>query len=227
MASTQHATQLGDNIRAHRRALGMSQEELARACYVSRPSISNWECGKTQPSAEDLALLAAAFDITADELLRDVAPASHRTSADRRELTVLFWVWLALLLVTLFAVQGWEAVGYNLLSWQFAASICSLALCLGIMVRGARIARRHGLRTTGEVVAYAQGSARPDSLSGQPAWIRWVLRHELCLGIVSGVATYFVLAAFFDGTLSLACFVLLGIPIVVIDAVSILATLRS
>ena len=82
------------------------QEELARACYVSRPSISNWECGKTQPSAEDLALLAAAFDITADELLRDVAPASHRTSADRRELTVLFWVWLALLLVTLFAVPG-------------------------------------------------------------------------------------------------------------------------
>lgn len=57
MASTQHATQLGDNIRAHRRALGMSQEELARACYVSRPSISNWECGKTQPSAEDLACL--------------------------------------------------------------------------------------------------------------------------------------------------------------------------
>ena len=35
-------TGVGSRIRAHREALSMSQEELARACFVSRQTISNW-----------------------------------------------------------------------------------------------------------------------------------------------------------------------------------------
>ena len=224
MASTQHATPLGDNIRAHRRALGMSQEELAPRCYVSRPSISNWECGKTQPSAEDLALLAAAFDLTADELLRDVAPASHRTSADRRELTVLFWVWLALLLVTLFAVQGWG--GRRKRSPKLAVCGKHLLACA--------LPRDYGSRSTYRAPAWAAhhgrsrcicagfctarqliGPASMDSLGAAP---RALPRNRQP---VLPPTSYSM--PFFDGTLSLACFVLLGIPIVVIDAVSILA----
>ena len=37
--------EIGSQIKAHRTALGISQEELAEKLYVSRQSVSNWETG--------------------------------------------------------------------------------------------------------------------------------------------------------------------------------------
>lgn len=39
---------IGSRIREHREALGMSQDELAQACHVSRQTISSWENGVRQ-----------------------------------------------------------------------------------------------------------------------------------------------------------------------------------
>lgn len=36
------AAHVAERVREHRAALGLSQEELARACHVSRQTISNW-----------------------------------------------------------------------------------------------------------------------------------------------------------------------------------------
>lgn len=41
-------TGIGAGIREQRERLGMSQEALARACMVSRQTISNWETGVRQ-----------------------------------------------------------------------------------------------------------------------------------------------------------------------------------
>lgn len=37
--------ELGNQIKAHRAALSLSQEELAEKVYVTRQTVSNWETG--------------------------------------------------------------------------------------------------------------------------------------------------------------------------------------
>ena len=47
--------ELGSHIKEHRTELGLSQDDLAERIYVSRQTISNWECGLSRldyPSAK-------------------------------------------------------------------------------------------------------------------------------------------------------------------------------
>lgn len=60
---------LGDNIRRYRRALDMTQEQLAEQLGVSFQSVSRWENGSTYPDMELLPALARIFSVTADTLL--------------------------------------------------------------------------------------------------------------------------------------------------------------
>lgn len=50
---------------------GMTQEELASSCNVSRQSISKWEADISLPEAEKLLLLGNLFHISMDVLLKD------------------------------------------------------------------------------------------------------------------------------------------------------------
>ena len=50
-----------NQIRAYRSELGMSQEELAEAVYVTRQTVSNWETGKSYPEHSEPA--AAQFSL--------------------------------------------------------------------------------------------------------------------------------------------------------------------
>ena len=47
----------------------LTQEELAKALYVSRTAISKWESGRGYPNIESLKEIAKFFKITIDELL--------------------------------------------------------------------------------------------------------------------------------------------------------------
>ncbi len=47
----------------------LTQEELAKALFVSRTAVSKWESGRGYPSIDSLKTIAAFFDITIDELL--------------------------------------------------------------------------------------------------------------------------------------------------------------
>ncbi len=49
---------MGEKIRQARIEQGLSQEELAKLTYIRRPSLSNMETGKMEPSAGDLFMLA-------------------------------------------------------------------------------------------------------------------------------------------------------------------------
>ena len=60
---------LGDKIRQHRKLNHFSQEELAEKLGVSRQSISLWENNQTQPTVENIVVLAKLFHISTDELL--------------------------------------------------------------------------------------------------------------------------------------------------------------
>ncbi len=62
---------LSEKIAELRKLHGMTQEELAFICNVSRQSISKWEADIALPEVENLLLLGETFHVSMDVLLRD------------------------------------------------------------------------------------------------------------------------------------------------------------
>lgn len=62
---------LSEKIIELRRMKGMTQEELAAICNVSRQSISKWEADIALPEMEKLLLLGETFHVSMDVLLKD------------------------------------------------------------------------------------------------------------------------------------------------------------
>ena len=65
--------QLYGKIQARRKALGLSQEELAQRMGVSRQSVTKWETGLSAPDLDRLVELADTLGVSLDYLLRDQA----------------------------------------------------------------------------------------------------------------------------------------------------------
>ena len=77
--------ELGQQLKAHRKELGISQDELAEKIIVSRQSISNWENNKTYPDIHTLLLLAETFGVSLDELIKgDVEEMKEEINAQER-----------------------------------------------------------------------------------------------------------------------------------------------
>lgn len=57
-------------LKEQRARLGMSQEQLAEAIFVSRQTISNWETDRTYPDVQSLLLLSNLFEVSIDELIK-------------------------------------------------------------------------------------------------------------------------------------------------------------
>lgn len=62
---------LSEKIAELRKSQGMTQEELAELCNVSRQSVSKWEADITLPETEKLLLLGKIFHVSMDVLLKD------------------------------------------------------------------------------------------------------------------------------------------------------------
>ncbi|MBQ8326734.1 MAG: helix-turn-helix transcriptional regulator [Lachnospiraceae bacterium] len=62
---------LSEKIIELRKAKGMTQEELATICNVSRQSISKWEADIALPETEKLLILGEIFHVSMDVLLKD------------------------------------------------------------------------------------------------------------------------------------------------------------
>lgn len=60
---------IGNNIKRMRVERRLSQDDLANTIHVTRPTISNWENGKAEPSSSQVINLAKTFEVTADEIL--------------------------------------------------------------------------------------------------------------------------------------------------------------
>lgn len=55
-----------------RKMKGLSQEELGMELQVSRQTISKWESGQSYPDFQRLVMLSDFFDMTLDELVKDI-----------------------------------------------------------------------------------------------------------------------------------------------------------
>lgn len=64
---------LGETLKAHRTGCNMTQEYVAEAVGVSRQAVSKWEVGSSEPSTSNLLALAKLFDVSVEELIKDVS----------------------------------------------------------------------------------------------------------------------------------------------------------
>lgn len=62
---------LSEKIQYLRKEKGVTQEQLAEACKVTRQAISKWEADISLPETENLILLSKIFGVTIDVLLKD------------------------------------------------------------------------------------------------------------------------------------------------------------
>lgn len=68
----EYAKTLGEVIKRHRMECQMTQEFVAEALGVSRQAVSKWENGSSDPSTTNLIALANIFDITPEEMLKEI-----------------------------------------------------------------------------------------------------------------------------------------------------------
>ena len=62
---------LGTKIAGRRKALGLTQTELADRLSVTRQTISRWEAGTVLPDIEKISDIAALLEVSCDYLLKD------------------------------------------------------------------------------------------------------------------------------------------------------------
>lgn len=55
-----------DKLQSLRKSKGLSQEELAEKCNVTRQSVSKWETGLGYPETEKLLILCEILDVDLD-----------------------------------------------------------------------------------------------------------------------------------------------------------------
>ena len=108
---------LPGRIRERRRALGLTQDQLADMLHVSRQTVSHWETGRVTPDLENLSQLAEALECsfvigekepeaTPDDAVDadDVpAPGDEKSSAPRRQRSLWIALTAAILLIALTA----------------------------------------------------------------------------------------------------------------------------
>lgn len=74
---------IGDRLRKARMAAGLDQAHMAAAVAVSRPTVSKWERGGSEPTGTQLKMWAKATGTTVAHLVGE-DPTSLRKLDDRR-----------------------------------------------------------------------------------------------------------------------------------------------
>ena len=148
--------ELGNQIKLHRAALSLSQEELAEKVYVTRQTVSNWETGKSYPDIHSLLLLSALFDVSLDQLIKeDLETMKQKVSADdvramNRD-SVIYTILLAaviLLPVPLLKLFGWYGLIPELL-------LCGIARYFALRLE--RIKQANNVQSYREILAFSEG----------------------------------------------------------------------
>ena len=137
---------LSENILQFRKALGLSQEQLAEQVGVSRQSISKWETGQSSPELDKLVVLSRVFGISTDELLGN----THPTTEDSPPITPANDYIQANLLRRLFTL-GWVSVLVGAVA--LALEAVSLYFIRNAVIDSAAL---HGMGFRTDIMYYAK-----------------------------------------------------------------------
>ena len=72
---------IGGKIQARRKAMGLSQEDLAQLTGVSRQSVTKWETGQSAPDLDRLVEVSDVLGVSLDFLLREPQQVSSPPSS--------------------------------------------------------------------------------------------------------------------------------------------------
>lgn len=72
---------IGGKIQARRKAMGLSQEDLAQLTGVSRQSVTKWETGQSAPDLDRLVEVSDVLGVSLDFLLREPQQISSSSSS--------------------------------------------------------------------------------------------------------------------------------------------------
>lgn len=186
-------------IRAHREELGLSQEQFARAVYVTRQTVSNWETGKTYPDVQSLLIMSNIFSVPIDELVKgDVAAMQQEMrNYEKERFALKVWVGVSWGLLALAAAMSVLLLRDNVTFYSplYFVPMGLLAAAIVFAFIAEAIKNRLDIDTMHEVSAFLNGKD-PEDITRERKLPKWG-RAVLCLvgGAVFGVVFYMILAA--------------------------------
>lgn len=198
--------ELAKHIKEQRARLGISQEALAEAVFVSRQTISNWETDRTYPDVQSLLLLSALFDTTVDELIKgDVSKMEETCKHDwalMQRLAIGMTIFAILGIAAFFAAfqelradWGWHSVP------TFVLAVVLYGIAFALAVWCDRIKKSHDLVTYSEIVAFSNGEpvdrASKRSLSARKNRVIEAV-VKVAFGASVGAILGFIVCSMFD-----------------------------
>ena len=195
--------ELARQLRTKREERGLSQDEVAKAIFVSRQTISNWENDKTYPDMQSLLLLSHLFDTSIDDLVKgDAAMIQQTVKQDSHKMRLLSYGMvglsvLALLFLLGFSLAWQEPSGFARMSkGNISGAITFIvlyAIGFGMAIAIDRLKKKHDIVTYREIDRFLKGEIgeEPDS--------QGLSRKHPALGVVvklvGGAAIGLLLAA--------------------------------
>ena len=134
---------LAENLKALRRAKGLSQEELAARLHVVRQTVSKWEKGRSVPDADLLVRLAEELDTTAAALLGPEVPPETEPGGTAEQLGRI---------AEQLAVKNRRARRI----WRIAAGVLAAFVAVNLLLILLNFAAFRSFTTESEIVAEAQ-----------------------------------------------------------------------
>lgn len=155
--------EIKNQIRAYRSQLGMSQEELGEAVYVTRQTVSNWETGKSYPDIQSLLRLSSLFGISLDQLIKgDVEQIKEKISnSEIRDFNRLSNVFMVMMVLSLLA---WAPLAHFLGWWGLALAALLFAVTLWLAFKVEKEKKKYDIQSYKEIVAFLEGR-RLDEIS--------------------------------------------------------------
>ena len=186
--------EIKNQIRAYRSQLGMSQEELGEAVYVTRQTVSNWETGKSNPDIQSLLRLSSLFGISLDLLIKgDVELMKEKINADDvRAFNRLSNVFMVMMVLSLLA---WAPLAYFLNRWGLALAAVLFAVTLWLALKVEKEKKKYDIQSYKEIVAFLEGRRLDEISKAQEVAKRSYQKVLLTLGsaILGAVTAAFLL----------------------------------
>lgn len=186
--------EIKNQIRAYRSQLGMSQEELGEAVYVTRQTVSNWETGKSYPDIQSLLRLSSLFGISLDQLIKgDVELMKEKINADDvRAFNRLSNMFMFMMVLSLLA---WAPLAYFLNRWGLALAAVLFAVTLWLAFKVEKEKKKYDIQSYKEIVAFLEGRRLDEISKAQEVAKRPYQKVLLTLGsaILGAVTAAFLL----------------------------------
>lgn len=147
---------ISKQLKSYRKKFNLSQEELAEIIHVSRPTISNWENGKSYPDLQSLLLLSDYFKISLDELVKgDIV--NMKNELENKEMDKSTYKMLGFLFLTLLTTPLAKYIG-----WYFLIPFGIFwAISMWYASKVENLKKANNLKTFQEILAYMENKEIP------------------------------------------------------------------